>query len=182
MEKEIVNNYKIDDNKLVLFNEHSYNNNSIIADITHSKLITMIDNELELFCLLKHVFTKQQIILKLLEHELINYIPDSKILDINELIKQIFTILKKYNLLFIKYLEDTEWELIDKSEIFVIEDNTKVILNSINKYNKKNNDFITLMKNLISHINRYTISNNAKYKIIDDEQHEIVWVLIIVKN
>lgn len=178
MEKEIEINYKLDNNKLVLFNEHSYNNNSIIANITHTNLI---DDDQELFCLLKHVFTKQQVILKLLEHELINYVPESKILDNNKLIKQIFIILKRYNLLFVKYLEDTDWELIEKSELFVIEDDTKIILNSINKYNKKNDDFITLMKSLINHINRYTISNKVKYKIIEDDQHEIVWVLIIVK-
>jgi hypothetical protein len=180
MEKETRILYEFDNNKMNLFNEHIFNNNMDIASMTHNKLNW--DNDEELFCLLKKIIPKQTIILKLLEHEMVNYNPKYKINILNELIKKIFWILNKYNLLFVKYLEDTEWELVENSNIFEIDDNTKIIMNTINKNFRKNEDFVYLMNSLICHINKYVVDYPVKYKIIDDEQHEVVWVLIIIKK
>lgn len=130
------------------------------------------------------ILTPEKLLKECLTFDLLNYIPKedelNKINNVDDTLKFCLQLLKKYQYRVGGFcLEDEEWIIADKSSHrFKINENQKVIYNSIHKKNY-DRELVWFLDSIFNHLKRY-VNNNivyTKYNIYEDEKNSIFWVV-----
>lgn len=122
-----------------------------------------------------NILSPNKINYEILNYELIFFNPPEKMIYDEYKIKLEFD---KFSQIIQEYIEDTFWIINHKDTLNFCVTNT-VLSNTI----KINNDVVnTHMNNMIKFIKRVYNVKTIKYKIVEDNKYDILWVLVSIKQ
>lgn len=181
--------YLIEDIKDHQYNSGKYKStcNSDLASFIRNNLDQIKMNDVMLINVYKKIIKPVHMFKDILEYEFLNYSPDIKIHNIDDLVKCAVDELKKYQGIIGGYdIEDSEWIYKDGSVNkttcrFKITENQKIIYNTIEKSNEDNKN-ILFIKHFVKYMERF-IENEVRlsitFKVINDDQNNITWIIIV---
>lgn len=157
------------------------------------KLIEIIKNnknELEnnknvLWNIYKKLIPKEKMLRDIITYEFLYDEPQTKYSNIDEIVKIALHELKKYQgVIGGFYIEDNEWIESTENTRFKSEENRKMIYNTIETKLCYEINQISFLKNFTKRMKKYVENKSilVDYKIIDDERHEICWVLFVFEK
>lgn len=168
----------------------SYNYNKMSSPQEIAKFIRTNNTNLNmddnlLFNIFKKITPVSKIFKDLLTYEFLFYDPIEKIENIDNLIELTQRELKKYQgKIGGYYIEDDDWILCTSPLRFKIKNNQKILYNSIEKIACYDREQIWFLKKFVDHMKKFVKDCCVKidYKIIDDENNEICWILLIFEQ
>jgi hypothetical protein len=173
--------------KTTLYNDkYRFNKSEEITDTIHQMsdyINTYSDNEL--YDIAKKIIPREKIIKEMLTYDFMNYIPSTKIENIDECTKFSINSFNKYQYIVGgENIEDPEWILLHNSNHrFKVKSHQKILYNSIEK-KYCNDELISFLDNIIDYIKRHTDTTKigVKYIITEDEKHNICWIIVIFSD
>lgn len=164
------------------------NEDNEIANYIKQNLTTIIGNDSELWRIIKKIIPKEKIIKDLITYEFLYSVPDSNKMtnDMEKIILLTTSELSKYQGTVGGFnIEDNQWLRCSEKSRFKIKKNQICIYNSITKELCYDPELIWFLKYFVRHMNKYLLPDSnidIDYKLIDDEDHEICWILILFRN
>ena len=167
----------------VFIDTRQYNTSEELANFIGNNLSNLQENDVLLFNLYKKIITQQKMYKDLLTYEFLYASPSKTINNIDTLIILVQDELKKYQgIIGAYYVEDNNWIICTKDCRFKLKETQKAIYNTICKRVAYDDDNKWFFEKLIIRIKKYLPDNShikIDYKIIDDEENEICWILIV---
>lgn len=187
--KELEQIQKEYDNKVFRSTNDQYVSNDMgIVNFVRTNFDYLKNNEEELFRVYKQVIPIQRVFKELLTYEFLNFVPVQKCYTLDDLVNTTIEILKKFQGYVGGFmLEDNEWLICDsKSQRFNINENQIALVNTIEKkYLHLTGDIVWFIDNVRILVKQYIDTTNdlkIEYKIIDDNRHDICWVIFILEQ
>ena len=155
------------------------NNNYVMQCIENDNMLEIID--------LKKVFTYKKIKNELLTYNLINHIPEKKILltasNCHQIIKDMKKILDTYSPIIYHLLEDKVWNIDRKNTMnYAIPKNSIIFSNTTSIKNSNSPTLHDHLKMIIKFFYKLFEIKSIKYSIIKDSKYDMFWVIILVKD
>jgi len=185
---EVSKSYFIENLKNKLYNKQEYvtDNSQLLTNFIRDNDGLIKSDENVLSFVFRKIITHSKMIKEVYTYEMLNYNPDTKINNIDILINIILKEMNRYQgLIGGFYLEDTQWIKCDNMTRFTPRKNQRAIYNSISKYGCRDRDFLTFLKNFISHMEKFVNNDGSivtKSKIVEDDSNELCWILIVCEQ
>jgi len=165
-----------------IYNQEFPNNNEYVIDKSLSSqlfnsVLKMTYNE-KLSALSK-VFNETDIMRELLKYELLYYEHNDHIETKKDFIEFVIATLHRYQLYTNgDLLESYEWSLYMENDKCIIKHDCPILLNTIQLQHFDDREIETFLLNITNYVNRATNKFKLSYRIIEDRDHEICWVIL----
>ena len=127
-----------------------------------------------------------KIIKEIITYEFLNFIPDKQIDNIDDLFKIMINELARYQCIIGGFvIEDNKWIICNNNTRFKTKHNQRSIYNSILQKSYEDKDLLWFLEHFVLHMKKFIINDikiYINYKMIDDENNEICWVLFIIEQ
>lgn len=175
--------YSEDNLKISLYeNKDNFKDRSDkLVDRVHKKMDKIENDDRYAFNILKKIMPHEKIMKEILIYELLNYTPSKKIKTFDQFIDTAISTLRKFQYKVGGFsIEDKDWILNDEnSQRFKVKPNTKILYNSIER-RFCDKELLWFLESIVSYVQEFSDKYKIKFKLVDDERYEIVWITIIM--
>lgn len=185
--------YLIENIKNSLFSNSTYYNNyndkelcENIADFIRNNDSLIKTDDVASMCILKKIISKQMVMRELTTYEFMYYNPSKKYDDIHKLFNVGKIELEKYQGIVGGFnFEDSKWTICDTATRFKPKENQLCMYNSISKKDCRDIQLIWFIKTYVNHMKKFIddkINIMIDYKIMEDENNNICWTIIVFEK
>ena len=181
---EKISDVYLEDNlKISLYeNKDNFKNRSDkLVDRVHKKMNKIESDDRYAFNLLKKIMPHEKIMKEILTYELLNYTPPKKIKTFDQFIDTAISALHKFQYKVGGFsIEDKDWIVNDEnSQRFKVKAGMKILYNSIER-RFCDKELLWFLESIVSYVQEFSDKYSIKFKLVDDERYEIVWITIIM--
>ena len=170
----------------VIYDNDFEQNDPETANFIKDNLSHIKDDDAMLFSIAKKIIPRTRFVRDLISYEFLYAEPTRTVSTCEELIALAISELSRYQGVVGGFnIEDEIWLKCSDSTRFKMQQNQKGLYNSISKEQCYDKKLLWFLKNFVIHMKKFLLETSnisLNYKIIDDDNNEICWILFIFEQ